>query len=197
MARAGIPWGRLYEAANEIVVFGSVAAGVSGPSSDLDLLAVGAIQPRKTSKLDLIIRNPAEIQTPEWLGSELAGHIAAYGIWLKGQSTWASQATLSTRALDRKRARIARLIAATKKYWERLNPEYRRSSLLTIRREYQRAILLEQGIPIPPTAVLDADYDSGKLDSRWTALSSISLNCQTGFCSQTLDDVIRKPALPI
>ncbi|HEY1204443.1 MAG: nucleotidyltransferase domain-containing protein [Bryobacteraceae bacterium] len=162
VAGAGQNWNRLLDEAAEVVVFGSTAAGVAGPHSDVDILVVGAARPRKTRELDVVVETPETIRTPDWLGSELAGHIAAYGVWLKGDSLWVPHVRIGELALDRKRARIQRLIAAAQRHWPRLDSDFRRRSLATIRRELQRELLLERSIPIPPTPELDAACATGE-----------------------------------
>ena len=69
-------WRGIYDSVDQLVVFGSSAVGMDGPASDLDLLAIGTVRPRKTSKIDLLVRSPEHTESAEWLGSELAGHIA-------------------------------------------------------------------------------------------------------------------------
>ena len=130
-AAAGQDWNRLLDEASEVAVFGSTAAAMDGPFSDVDLLVTGPLQPRKTRSMDLVVRPASDLWTPGWLGSELAGHIAAYGVWLKGTPLWTREAKLQEFALDRKLARIQRLLAAAQRHWRRLDPEFRQRSLTT------------------------------------------------------------------
>src|ERR1700752_2084658 len=82
----------------ELVVFGSYAAGVSDPESDIDVLAVGPRYRVARSGLDLISISPEHVMSAEWLGSELASHIVAYGVWIHGEGRWKELTTLSERA---------------------------------------------------------------------------------------------------
>ena len=164
-AAAGQDWHRLLDDASEVAVFGSTAASMDGPFSDVDILVTGRVRSRKTRTLDLIVHPQDKLWTPEWLGSELAGHIAAYGVWLKGTPLWVREAKVGEIALDRKLARIQRLLAATQRHWLRLDVDFRRQSLTSIRRELQRASLLERGIAIPPTPELDR-MAAGALDPK-------------------------------
>lgn len=152
---AGEDWKRIWDESSEVVVFGSTAAGLNGPHSDIDILASGPSRPRKTRALDLITYSPETLLTPPWVESELAGHIAAFGVWIKGSPQWTAGVKISEITLDRKLARIQRLLAATRDHWSRLDPDFRRRSLNSIRREIQRAALLEKGMAIPPTPELD------------------------------------------
>lgn len=94
------------EQASEIVVFGSVACGLDGPDSDLDVMAVGRGTRVKSQELDLIFVTPTEISEKWWLGSELAGHTATYGIWLKGRGSWREHVRFSGWAKRKKQTRI-------------------------------------------------------------------------------------------
>src|ERR1700687_3574597 len=72
----------------EIVVVGSYAAGLHTTDSDLDVLCVGNGPRLKSRSLDLSWVSEKNICGDAWLGSELAGHIAKYGIWLRGEGHW-------------------------------------------------------------------------------------------------------------
>src|SRR5687767_14264120 len=74
----------LFRQASEIIVFGSRAVGVHSRDSDLDVLVVGGVGKLKGKGLDMIRVAPDHVKTPEWLESELAAHVASYGVWLSG-----------------------------------------------------------------------------------------------------------------
>src|SRR5437764_1169337 len=100
-AQARLDWAQLCHTANELVVFGSRAAGVNRRQSDFDVLLVGS-RPRlqragldlgskaevKRAGLDLVGMSRAEIESAQWLGSELASHVASYGFWIIGSGEW-------------------------------------------------------------------------------------------------------------
>ena len=73
--------------AQQIVVFGSRAVGVSRPTSDWDVLFIMQSGPRLASKaLDFIHMDPDEASSDLWVGSELAVHLRA--IWRLFKGRW-------------------------------------------------------------------------------------------------------------
>ena len=79
----GILWRELKDTAKEVVVFGSSSVGLNGLNSDLDLLLVGDGKRFKNRQLDVVWKTEQDVAGRRWLESELASHIAKYGIWLK------------------------------------------------------------------------------------------------------------------
>jgi hypothetical protein len=161
--RAGVDWSFIASQCIELVVFGSRAAGLETPFSDLDVLVVrkhGLATPfSRVRGIDLVFRTEDEMLSAEWLKSEMAGHIAAYGRWLQGPSRWRNHALAvcgaSKDAAEAKQRRISRLAEALRNHWDRLTPDFRRRNLTTFRREKQRLQLLQSGIAVPPTRLLD------------------------------------------
>src|ERR1700723_2793978 len=123
---AGQPAKVLLDSASEIMVFGSRAAGVHACDSDLDVLCFGRGNRLKTSALDLLWVPESAMCDEDWLGSELATHIAQYGICLKGRGTWPSLVFFGTNATKRKLRRISSLLNAVSGGWSRLHPVFRR-----------------------------------------------------------------------
>ncbi len=155
----GYASGDILQRASSIVVFGSRASGVNSPSSDLDVLCVGIGDRIKSPSLYLLWINEQTI-LDGWLGSELATHVAEYGIPVKGDFGWASGAFFGPGALVNKRRRILGIIKHVSYGWQRLHPAFRRKYQTTLRRELQRYSLLAQRVPIPPTPVLDLGWKS-------------------------------------
>ncbi|MBZ5550637.1 MAG: nucleotidyltransferase domain-containing protein [Acidobacteriia bacterium] len=106
--------------ADEIVIFGSHAAGLETPDSDLDVLCVGLGRRLKTNSLDLCWVSKETLFQDGWLGSELAGHIARYGTWVHGEGDWRRYAFVSMDAIERKRKRIVSLSRTVTNLWDRL-----------------------------------------------------------------------------
>ncbi len=154
LAKAGLHLECL-DNAREVVIFGSYAVGANSRGSDLDVLAVGSTTRVKHCGLDLVSLSYADVQSQGWLGSELASHVAIYGIWVRGYGEWKTLAVLSENSKIAKTRRIERLLRAVVKGWDDLHPAFQSRYRRNIRREFQRLHLLQQLIPIPPTAILD------------------------------------------
>jgi hypothetical protein len=149
----------LISEATEVVVFGSRAVGVHSSDSDLDLLIVTPQKRRIfASGLDCVLIAPEEIDNSFWLGSELASHVTKYGNWIKGIGEWRSNVRTSNRAIMRKQKRISSLLRNAGQRWPRLHPVFQAKYRTTIRRELQRLKLLSNQLPIPPTPLLDSEW---------------------------------------
>jgi hypothetical protein len=144
--------------ATEIIVFGSCAVGLETVDSDLDVLCIGNGPRFKCRSLDLSWVSEEASREEAWLGSELAGHIAQYGVWLRGNGDWRVRTFTSTTAVERKRKRIISLSKTVTRLWDRLHPVFHSQYDVTIRRELQRLRLLEAGVRIPPTKILDNEW---------------------------------------
>ena len=145
----------------EVVVFGSRAVGAHGASSDLDLLVITPYKRRVISHgLDCVLLNPEEAENAFWLGSELASHIAKYGLWVSGRDDWKSKVRISDRAIIRKQDRISSILRSAAQRWQRLHPLFQTKYRITLRRELQRLNLLVRGMPVPPTPILDAEWNT-------------------------------------
>jgi hypothetical protein len=161
-----LSWDALTEQACEIVVFGSRAAGLQRRGSDLDVLCIGAGERVKTSRLDIIWKTAREVESERWLSSELAGHVGAFGIWLRGSGGWKDELRPDNRAVDHKRKRILALVDGLHVHWKRLDDDFHQKYLTVIRRDVQRLQHLAASSPVPATPVLD---------SRWLSDSSCIL----------------------
>jgi predicted nucleotidyltransferase len=163
MAKHGLVWSDFSKGATEIVVFGSRAVGVNRRKSDLDVLIVGKSARRmKRRDLDVISISSLDLTLPNWLNSELAGHISKYGIWLKGAGDWRSQVSVGSEAKNKKERRLVSLVHSLKHSWAQLHPAFQFKYCLTIRRELQRLALLRAAVPIPPTPMLDWEWQAGR-----------------------------------
>jgi predicted nucleotidyltransferase len=144
--------------ASELVVFGSYAAGLNTADSDIDVLCVGDGPRLKSRSLDLSWISEKTLAEDAWLGSELAGHIAKHGIWLRGNGNWRTCVFGGTHAIERKRKRIISLSRTVNRLWDRLHPIFQNQYNVTIRRELQRLALLQTQVQVPPTRMLDDDW---------------------------------------
>ncbi len=130
LSGVGVSITSLRRSAREIVLFGSRAAGVAGPLSDWDLLCIGcpsreqrwpsstatlaahssvrppflfselAADPR-VRRTHLVWIDERSLGTQKWLESELAGHVARYGVWLHGKPRWVSSVRCGPAAAER------------------------------------------------------------------------------------------------
>lgn len=172
---------RVIADASQVAVFGSTSVGLQTSKSDLDVFCVGSAAFKfKSPRLDLIVITQAEVESADWLRSELANHIAFYGVWLHGNSDWRSGIQVGDQAIARKRRRVGAFMRHLPPAWDGLEPGYRAKYGIKLRREAQRLILLERGVPIPPTVLLDtlwAKYRS-RCDDVLLKLQSL---CPQGF----------------
>lgn len=152
---AGANLEELIESASEIVIFGSWTTGAQTPNSDVDVLCVGRGRRHKCESLDIVWISERHVETNPWLGSELASHIAAFGVWIHGRSCWADRAYCSAAAAARKADAIRRRAAALNDRWSHLAPPFRKLHATLIRRDVQRFRLLREAQPVPPTRLLD------------------------------------------
>jgi hypothetical protein len=156
-----VRWDDVLNAAAEIVVFGSRAAGVNSASSDLDVLCIGEGKRRKSGHLDLIWKPERERDSQAWLSSELAGHVAKFGIWISGDDSWRGEVKTGADAARHKENRILNLAAGLDAHWNRLHPDFRMKYLVSLRREIQRLIVLREREAVPPTPLLDQAWEAG------------------------------------
>lgn len=141
--------------AQSVFLFGSRAHGVHSETSDYDILCVGKGETRMTKLLDILWVDPDRCHSRQWLGSELAGHVAYYGKCLHGDDTWLSGVFASEEAIHHKRSQITERVETLKPRWERFLPVYHTKYLRLLRRDLQRHDCLARGNPVPPTPVLD------------------------------------------
>jgi predicted nucleotidyltransferase len=154
LPKVGLTYDALHDA-SEIVVFGSRAAGVSVRGSDIDVLLVGLARRINRCGLDVISVSSEYVATGEWLGSELASHIATYGIWLQGKGEWKKSTVHTSHSEIEKARRIERILSALISNWGELHSIFQSRYRRVVRRELQRLNLLRQGKVVPPSAVLD------------------------------------------
>ena len=150
---------RAIESASELVVFGSSACGLRTKTSDLDLLCIGTARFHfKHQKLDLLSLSASDVERPEWLCSEIANHILAYGVWLTDKSDWVGKVRLTEFATRAKLRRLESFATSFGVHWSHLGETFKQKYVTKLRRETHRLILLENNIPIPPTRVLDREW---------------------------------------
>jgi predicted nucleotidyltransferase len=161
LTMAGLYAQQLANEASEVIVFGSMAVGLHRPDSDVDVLCVGGADYKlHTALLDLIVVPQQSTDDPIWLQSELASHVGKYGKWIKGSPRWRDNARVTSKVVDEKRRRISAFMRSLPGSWPRLRECFRAKYATKLRRETQRLILLEHGVPVPPTRVLDYSWSA-------------------------------------
>ena len=172
LARVELSWDELVAGASDVVLFGSRACGLERDGSDWDILCVGRGPVRPRSGVDIVWVGPRTLTTERWLGSELAGHVLAFGRPLMGICAWMAEVHPSESALRLKRRRVIARIAGLSRIWRIASPALRRRQVTFLRRELQRAARLEEGLPVPPAAQLDAGWnEEGEPAERWAQLT--------------------------
>jgi hypothetical protein len=155
-------WESLCSTATQIILFGSASCRLQTKDSDIDLLCVGTGERIRSPKLDLKWITPKGLHSPKWLYSELATHIASFGIWIHGQDNWSSKTRITEKTLSFKRRLIAGRLAGLRTRWLLLAPAYREKHVIKIRRDLQRLTLLVQGHAVFPTPALDFSWSVEK-----------------------------------
>lgn len=164
LEKVGLRWRNLYQAADQIVLFGSRAAGVVRSTSDWDLLLVGTGKTTRLGLVDLVWINKDKLSSEEWLGGELAGHVAVYGHWLKGDNGWKANVHPSEPALKKKYKKIQARLKNLEKNWSLLLKSYRRKHAVLIRRDLQRYLIMRNEEAVIPTPMLDSRWKEIKLN---------------------------------
>jgi predicted nucleotidyltransferase len=157
-ALEGIDWRSLYQRAEQVIVFGSWAVGVQRQTSDIDVLCIGRGRTFSSDHLHIIWMSSERLADHVRRGSELACHLANYGIWLKGTRTVPKHVSPSTDTINRRRYLIDSRMRALTTYWPQLRSEFRKKHALKVRRDLQRLRLLEAGRANLPAPALDKQW---------------------------------------
>jgi hypothetical protein len=153
---AGLHAQQYFDQASEVIVFGSMSAGIDRADSDMDVLSISTCAYKYKSRfLDLVGVPSQATRSRAWLQSELATHVGKYGTWVKGTPEWVSETSVGARVVYEKRSRISAFMRSLEKSWSRLDECFRAKYSVKLRRETQRLTLLERGVPVPPTRILD------------------------------------------
>ena len=167
LANAGLPWRQLSARAEQVILFGSYAAGCASPRSDIDLICVGQGPRRSSRDLHLLWIASKVINNPEWTKTEIGAHVAKYGVWLKGERRIGPPKPASSRAIDRKFHQISDRSQVLAARWSQLSPRFRNEQVLKLRRDIQRLDLLTSGQAVPPNTVLDQQWLRKKQKQQW------------------------------
>jgi predicted nucleotidyltransferase len=160
-----LTWEELSKRTHEIILFGSTAANCDTKHSDVDLLCVGSGARYDTDKLHLLWVAQEQLHDPAWLATELGGHIAEYGVWLKGEKSVQLRVPASKRTIEKKRTRIRDRCTTLLQRWDSLSRFFKQTQLRNLRLDLQRFSLLMGGAAVPPSPLLDKAWESQDLMS--------------------------------
>lgn len=153
--REKIAWELLVSSSTEVIAYGSTVFQLNTTDSDVDLICIGFGDRQRSHVLDLKWISPSKLLSSRWLESELATHIAAYGIWLYGNPTWREHARVSQATVDTKSKLIINRTKALTRRANLLQDKYRQKHSIKIRRDLQRLWLLTNNQPVITTSILD------------------------------------------
>jgi hypothetical protein len=206
VAEAGLRWDALLADTEEVILFGSYAAGCDSPSSDIDLICVGEGRRIATKTLHMIWIAPKTIRNRDWLTTEIGGHVMRYGQWLKGTNPFSNFEPASSKAVARKLLKIADRAGALGQRWDRLSSAYRHVQTLKLRRDVQRLAILKSGDAVPPSPMLDSSWAIQTGKSKWISsvlscdqpLSKLAVEiiCERRVLSRRLSTVILSESIP-
>ena len=156
---------RLFTPYQQVILFGSRAAGCAHSSSDWDILLIGgSCRLPQVPNFDLVTIAHLDGESAlRWHSTELAVHVRRYGVWLVGAppEEWLMD---FQRVVNRKHHLVGVRIRTLRSVWGSLSRVRRDRELILLRRELQRLGLLRQGEPVPPRQVLDDAWDRGTVD---------------------------------
>lgn len=172
VSAAGINWQELNRSAKQIIVFGSYALSANTSKSDLDVLCIGSGERYKSRMLHIVWISEKRTRSKQWLGSELATHVAAYGVWIKGKNDWAYQTKPGRGTIQRKKINILSRLNAARRHWNDLLPQFQAGQLTKLRRDLQRYQMMQRGEAPVPKTLLDDQWLRHKPSEGWDALLS-------------------------
>jgi predicted nucleotidyltransferase len=145
---------KLFAISEEVIIFGSYAAGVQNEDSDIDILFVCKGKPFKSRFLDFVCISPERITLKSWLGTELANHVAKYGVWIKGTGHWRNQVFISNTALERKKIIILNRLTHIWIKNKGIGTKFRLKLFRDVILDSYRLIQMSEGIAVPPNRTL-------------------------------------------
>ena len=183
LAARSMDLSRLCQRAEAVIVFGSRAAGCPRPESDWDLLCVGPNRTHRDPGLDVVWVSSERLDDWAWLTSELAGHVAHWGILVAGEAPWRDQIRDAQAKLRKqadgassyKRRLIHGQARGLQRVWSYLDKPRLHAELHSLRRELQRYEELRHGRPVPPTAHLDMKWALDAGPERWVEFCSAAV----------------------
>jgi predicted nucleotidyltransferase len=176
LSEAGVDVAAVMGSGGGLWCFGSQAAGCARADSDWDVLVVTRTPVPESrirhARLDLV--NVQFDELDAWALTELAAHVAVYGVRVD-QGREHTLRSIPKAAAPRKCIVVGKRAQILDALWTGLQPGQRSRETLRLRRDLHRAWLLTQGAAIPPTAALEREWRSSTLRARATILDVIPL----------------------
>jgi predicted nucleotidyltransferase len=170
----GLEVDKISAAGGGIWCFGSRACGCARPDSDWDVLVVRPFpedRPRIRAAVLDVVQVCADA-LDAWSATELASHVACYGIRID-DGTAIKLRGIPHAAAAYKCDLLASRTRHLESVWAALQPVQRDYRALRLRRDLQRATLLAGGIAVPPTAWLDAEWNAATPAARSSVLKGV------------------------
>lgn len=108
--------------------------GCASDSSDLDVLCVGSGSKSADRSIDVVWATRSRLESQNWLGSELAGHVAKYGQVLAGQADWMGSTFVAEAAIVRKIHAVVTRSKVLSAFEDQLGSPRKRKYTVRIRR---------------------------------------------------------------
>jgi predicted nucleotidyltransferase len=176
-------------------LFGSRAAGCARVDSDWDLLVLTSLPPqearRKFADIEIVYVSLADLEARRkfadieivyvsladldiWVSTELAAHVADFGIRLDSGNPIKINSNPAA-AAARKQALVATRSRFLDRLWVAFRPEQLKCELLRLRRNAHRGWVLAEGHGPPPTALLDQRWSIASKQMRASILAASDL----------------------
>tara|TARA_R110002072_G_scaffold534_2_gene3622 strand:+ start:152740 stop:153417 length:678 start_codon:yes stop_codon:yes gene_type:complete len=155
----------LYNQSEEVVLFGSCATNSQNIQSDIDILFVCEEESIRAPGVDFICTSRNKINSKEWLGSEIANHIAKYGIWLKGKGSWREKVFISSLSIENKQKIIVKRVSHILAKKEKLNSDQLNRLSVDVFLNLGRLWFLINGKAVPVTKSVSKEMVDS--DSLW------------------------------
>lgn len=184
--RAGIVYRDLADSSAHVILFGSRAVGCAHAKSDWDILVVGEGPTVLAKHIDLVWIHPRKFDSGEFFATELAGHVARYGVWIHGSPDWRDSVRVGSAAVEHKAKRLVSRAHALERGWPILNAQLRAEESTLFRRDLQRFELLSRGEPIPPSKWLDDAWQALKDPQQEFSALTQAANVRADFLVPSL-----------
>lgn len=141
------------EKSNEVIFFGSFVYGCENTKSDIDILFIGNGKRRVSKCFDFVWVKPQKVYSNTWLCSELANHVANFGLWYKGEGLWREKIFFCEAAVTRKKQLIYQRLLQLFLKRNKISRQEKIRILEKVILNSYRITYLQDEIANPPTCV--------------------------------------------